>query len=50
MQFPILINIGRINPIICIIWIFFTTFPPRNILKLLFDDFFHIAFGYTISL
>ena len=40
IQFQILINIGRVNPIVCVIFVF----AP------LFDDFFHIAFGYTISL
>ena len=50
MQFQILINIGRINPIICIICVFFITFSFGSVLKRLFDDFFHITFGYTISL
>ena len=48
MQFQILINIGCIDPIIC--GVFFTNFPFASVLKLLFDDFFHIAFGYTNSL
>ena len=42
MQFQIVINIGRINPI--------TTFTFGSVLKLHFDDFFHIAFGCIISL
>ena len=46
-QFQSLINIGRINPIICIICVFFTTFPFGSVLKQLFDDLFHITFGYT---
>ena len=50
MQFQILINIGRINLIICIICVFFFIFPFGSVLKQLFDDLFHIAFGYTISL
>ena len=50
MQFQILINIGRINPIVCIIYVFFTTCPFGSVRKLLFDDFSHIAFGHTISL
>ena len=29
---------------------FFIIFTFRSVLKLLFDDLFHIAFGYTISL
>ena len=28
--------------------LFFTTFPFGSVLKFLFDDFFHIDFGYTI--
>ena len=31
-------------------FLFFIIFTFKNVLKLLFDDFFHIAFGYTISL
>ena len=50
MQLKILINIGRINHINCIICIFFTTFSFGSVLKLLLDDFFHMIFGYTISL
>ena len=50
MQFRVLINIGRINPTICIIYVFFTTFPCGSILKEFFDDFFHISFGLTINL
>ena len=48
MQYQILINIGLIN-LIFIMWVFFTDFFHRIIVKLLFDDCFHIAFGYTIS-
>ena len=33
MQFQILINIGRIYPIICIIYVFFTTYLFGSILK-----------------
>ena len=33
MQFQILIIIGRINPIIYVICVFFTTFPFGSILK-----------------
>ena len=50
MQFQVLINIGRINPIICIICIFFSTFRFGSVFKQLFDNFFHSTFGYTISL
>ena len=49
MQIQILINIGRVIPIF-IICVFFTIFLFGSVLRLLFDDFFHIAFGYTISL
>ena len=31
-------------------FLFFIIFTFGSVLKLLFDDFFHIAFGYTISL
>ena len=31
-------------------FVFFIIFTFGSVLKLLFDDFFHIAFGYTISL
>ena len=30
-------------------FLFFVIFVLGSVLKLLFDDFFHIAFGYTIS-
>ena len=43
MQFQILINIGRINPIIFNICVFFSTLPFESVLKLLVYDFFHIA-------
>ena len=48
MQIQILINIGHVIPIF--ICVFFTIFLFGSVLRLLFDDFFHIAFGYTISL
>ena len=50
MQLQVLIIIGRINHDICIISVFFTTFPFESVLKKLFDDFFHTTSGYTISL
>ena len=50
MIYMILINIGRANHISCIICVFFATFPFGSVLKLLFDYFFHMIFGYTISL
>ena len=50
MQFQILINIARINPYHFHHSHFFTTFLFGSVLKLLFDDFFYITFGYTISL
>ena len=31
-------------------FLFFIIFTFGSVLKLLFDDFFHIAFGYTVSL
>ena len=43
IQFQILINIGRINPIVYIICIFSPPLTFGCILKLRFDDFFHIA-------
>ena len=49
MQFQILINMAHINPIICIICLFFSNFICDSIFKLLFDDFFYIGFDYTIS-
>ena len=30
-------------------FLFFIIFTFGSVLKLLFDDFFHIAFGYTVS-
>ena len=50
MRFQILINIGRSNPVICIICVFFTTFPFGSVLKKLFDEFFHVVIGCTINL
>ena len=31
-------------------FLFFIIFPFGSLLQLLFDDFFHIAFGYTVNL
>ena len=31
-------------------FLFFIIFMFGSVLKLLFDDFFHVAFGYTVSL
>ena len=31
-------------------FLFFIIFPFGSLLQLLFDDFFHIVFGYTINL
>ena len=49
MQFQILINIGR-TVLSIASFAFFSQLFHLGILKLLFDNFFHFAFGYTISL
>ena len=50
MQFQTLINIGSINRINRIICVLFHHFSFGSVLIFLFDDLFHIAFGYTINL
>ena len=40
----------RIIPIFIICGVFFTTFLFGSTVELLFDNYFYLAFGYTISL